>query len=138
MKYGNKTGQPVEAIHTIFSKFLLSSLFTNAALDLNTLEKISLGGIAGTASGYVIHIEVGVNNTFFPVPAVFSFEFSPDEFGGLAGQLGFFDSYIVEFNRKAMSVVLKWLPNNSPFLRRKHLIVRSTSCSQAEVHVELL
>ena len=29
------------------------------------------------------------------------------EFGGLAGQLGFFDTYIVEFNRKAMSVILK-------------------------------
>ena len=76
-------------------------------INLNTLEKISLGGVAGTATGYVVHIEVGVNTTFFPVPAVFSFEFSPDEFGGLAGQLGFFDSYIVEFNRKAMSVVLK-------------------------------
>lgn len=39
--------------------------------DLNTLEKISLGGVGGAAKGYVSHIEIGVNNTFFPVPAVF-------------------------------------------------------------------
>jgi hypothetical protein len=89
----------------MFDGELLNLLAPN--IDLNTLEKISLGGVAGTATGYVVHIEVGVNTTFFPVPAVFSFEFSPDEFGGLAGQLGFFDSYIVEFNRKAMSLVLK-------------------------------
>ena len=59
-------------------------------LDLNTLEEIKVGGVGGTAVGYVTHLEIGVNNTFFSVPAVFSFEFSPDEFGGLAGQLGFF------------------------------------------------
>lgn len=76
-------------------------------IDFIRLEKISLGGIAGSAKGYVVHIEVGVNDNFIPVPAIFSFEFSPDEFGGLAGQLGFFDSYIIEFNRKALSVVLK-------------------------------
>lgn len=68
-------------------------------IDLNTLEKISLGGVAGTAMGYVAHIEIGVNNTFFPVPAVFSFAFSPDEFGGLAGQLGFFDAFKIQFDR---------------------------------------
>ncbi len=34
-------------------------------LDLNTLEKISLGGVTGTATGYVARIEIGVNNTFF-------------------------------------------------------------------------
>ena len=77
------------------------------ALDLNQLEKISLGGVAGTATGHVAHIEIGVDTTFFPVPAVFSFEFSPDEFGGLAGQLGFFDKYIIEFNRVNKTVVLK-------------------------------
>jgi hypothetical protein len=48
----------------------------DADLDLNTLEKINLDGVAGTATGYVVHIEIGVNNTFFPVPAVFSFDFS--------------------------------------------------------------
>lgn len=69
-------------------------------LDLNTLEEISLGGVGGTAKGYVTHIEIGVGTTFFPVPAVFSFEFSPDEFGGLAGQLGFFDAFTIQFDRK--------------------------------------
>lgn len=68
-------------------------------LDLNTLEKISLGGIGGTATGYVTHLEIGVEETFISVPAVFSFEFSPDEFGGLAGQLGFFDAFKIQFDR---------------------------------------
>ena len=76
-------------------------------IDVMKLEKITLNGVAGAAKGYVAHIEIGVDGQFFPTPAVFSFDFSPDEFGGLAGQLGFFDTYIVEFNRKAMSVVLK-------------------------------
>ena len=67
-------------------------------LDLAKLEQIKLSGVAGKAIGYVAHIEIGVNTTFFPVPAVFSFDFSPDEFGGLAGQVGFFDTYIVEFH----------------------------------------
>jgi len=74
-------------------------------LELNTLEKIRLGGVAGTTTGYVVHIEIGVNGTFFPIPAIFSFDFSPDEFGGLAGQLGFFDKYIVQFNRAQKIVV---------------------------------
>ena len=76
-------------------------------IHLNTLDKISLGGVGGSATGYVAHIEIGVATRFFAVSAVFSFEFSPDEFGGLADQLGFFDTYIVEFNRKVMSVALK-------------------------------
>jgi hypothetical protein len=69
-------------------------------IDLTKLEKINVSGVAGAAIGYVAHIEIGVEGQFFPTPAVFSFDFSPDEFGGLAGQLGFFDTYIVEFNRK--------------------------------------
>ena len=76
-------------------------------LNLNTLEQISLGGVAGVATGYVLHLEMGVEGHFFPTPAVFSFDFSPDEFGGLAGQLGFFDTYTVEFQRKAMQFVLR-------------------------------
>jgi hypothetical protein len=76
-------------------------------IDLNTLEHINLSGVGGTATGYVAHIQIGIEDRFFPVPAVFSFEFSPDEFGGLAGQVGFFDTFIVEFHRAARNVVLK-------------------------------
>jgi hypothetical protein len=68
-------------------------------IDMETLEKINLSGISGEAPGYVAHIEIGVDNTFIPVPAVFSFKFSPDEFGGLAGQLGFFDAFKIQFDR---------------------------------------
>src|SRR5947209_455072 len=76
-------------------------------VDLNTLEKISLSGVGGTATGYVTHIEIGVDNSFFSIPAVFSFEFSPDEFGGLAGQLGFFDAFKIQFDRANKTIVLK-------------------------------
>jgi len=76
-------------------------------LDLNTLEKINVTGVTGAAPGYVVHLEIGVNDTFFPVPAMFSFAFSPDEFSGLAGQVGFFDTFIVEFHRAAMVLNLK-------------------------------
>ena len=68
-------------------------------LDLTNLEQINLSGVAGKATGYVAHIEVGVQETFFPVPAVFSFDFSPKGFGGVIGQVGFFDSLIVAFDR---------------------------------------
>src|SRR5712691_3814769 len=57
-------------------------------IDVPKLEKITINGVAGMATGYVAHIEIGVAGNFFPTPAVFSFDFSPDEFGGLAGQLG--------------------------------------------------
>ncbi len=76
-------------------------------LDLNTLEKITLGGIGGTATGYVTHLEIGMDNAFISVPAVFSFEFSPDEFGGLAGQLGFFDAFKIQFDRTNLLIELK-------------------------------
>src|SRR6266480_6629741 len=52
-------------------------------LDLTRLEKINLSGVAGMATGYLAHIEIGINNTFIPVPAVFSFDFSPKGFGGI-------------------------------------------------------
>ena len=56
-------------------------------IDLTKLEQINVSGVSGAAKGYVAHIEIGVEGQFFPTPAVFSFDFSPDEFGGLAGQL---------------------------------------------------
>ena len=87
----------------MFDGELLSML----GIDATKLEKITINGVAGAATGSVAHIEIGVDHQFFSTPAVFSFDFSPDEFGGLAGQLGFCDTYIVEFNRKAMDIVLK-------------------------------
>ena len=76
-------------------------------LDLTRLEQINLSGVAGKATGYLAHIEIGVNNLFIPVPAVFSFDFSPKGFGGVIGQIGFFDRLIVEFDRTNKSIVLK-------------------------------
>jgi hypothetical protein len=68
-------------------------------LDLSTLHKITLSGINGSAVGYVAHLEIGVNDCFIPVPVVFSFDFSPAGFGGIIGQVGFFDAFKVQFDR---------------------------------------
>ena len=76
-------------------------------LDLTSLEQIKLNGVAGMATGYVAHIEIGINESFFAVPAVFSFDFSPKGVGGIIGQVGFFDTYIIEFDRAKKQVVLK-------------------------------
>src|SRR6266566_5501736 len=76
-------------------------------LDLTSLETIKLNGVAGMATGYVAHIEIDVAEHFLPVPAVLSFDFSPKGFGGIIGQLGFFDIYVITFDRAHKKVVLK-------------------------------
>src|SRR5690348_9359323 len=45
-------------------------------LDLSELEQINLSSVAGSAVGYLAHIEIGIDGRFFAVPAVFSFDFS--------------------------------------------------------------
>ena len=76
-------------------------------IDLTKLQKIDLSGINGTAQGHVAHIEIGVENSFIHVPAVFSFDFSPNGFGGVIGQMGFFDNYVVVFDRANKRLLLK-------------------------------
>ena len=76
-------------------------------IDLTKLKTISLAGINGKAEGYVTHLEIGIEHTFISVPVVFSFDFSPQGFGGVVGQLGFFDNFIVQFDRPNTTVVLK-------------------------------
>ena len=39
-------------------------------LDLTKLEQIKLNGVAGSAPGYLAHIEVGINGSFIAVPAI--------------------------------------------------------------------
>lgn len=68
-------------------------------LDLSTLQQINLSGINGSAVGYVAHLEIGVHDHFVAVPAVFSFDFSPVGFGGVIGQVGFFDAFKIQFDR---------------------------------------
>ena len=76
-------------------------------VDVSSLQKVRLSGINGSAVGYVAHLEIGVNNHFIPAPVVFSFDFSPVGFGGIIGQLGFFDTFIVQFDRAKKTVLLK-------------------------------
>ncbi len=67
----------------------------------------TLSGINGSATGHIAHLELGIENRFIHVPVVFSFDFSSNGFGGLIGQLGFFDNFIVEFDRVNKRVQLK-------------------------------
>lgn len=70
-------------------------------LDINllSLEQVTLSGINGDAIGSVAHVEIGVNEIFYSVPVIFSFDFSPIGFGGIIGQVGFFDAFEVHFKR---------------------------------------
>src|SRR5438105_14638932 len=74
-------------------------------IDLTKLKTIDLAGINGKAEGYVAHMEIGIEDRFISIPLVFSFDFSPQGFGGIVGQLGFFDSFLVEFDRANKSIV---------------------------------
>ena len=76
------------------------------ALDLSPLQQITLSGINGSAVGYVAHLEIGVHDYFIPVPVVFSFDFSPVGFGGIIGQVRFFDAFKIEFDRADKAVHL--------------------------------
>lgn len=75
-------------------------------LDLSPLQQIKLSGINGSAVGYVAHLEIGIHDHFIPVPVVFSFDFSPVGFGGIIGQVGFFDAFKIEFDRANREVHL--------------------------------
>ena len=68
-------------------------------VDVSSLQQMRLSGINGSAIGHVAHLEIGVNNHFIPAPVVFSFDFSPVGFGGIIGQIGFFDAFKVQFDR---------------------------------------
>ncbi|HYT28428.1 MAG TPA: hypothetical protein VEL72_05385 [Ktedonobacteraceae bacterium] len=65
-----------------------------------------MSGINGSALGYVAHLEIGVHDHYIPVPVVFSFEFSPVGFGGIIGQVGFFDAFKIQFDRAIKEVHL--------------------------------
>ena len=65
-----------------------------------------MSGINGSALGYVAHLEIGVHDYYIPVPVVFSLEFSPVGFGGIIGQVGFFDTFKIQFDRAIKEVHL--------------------------------
>jgi aspartyl protease len=75
-------------------------------VDLPSLQQVKLSGINGSVVGYVAHLEISVNDHFIPVPVVFSFDFSPVGFGGIIGQVGFFDAFKVQFDRTNRAVHL--------------------------------
>ena len=75
-------------------------------VDVSSLQQMRLFGINGSAVGYVAHLEIGVNNHFIPAPVVFSFDFSPVGFGGIIGQIGFFDAFKVQFDRAGRELEL--------------------------------
>ncbi len=76
-------------------------------IDLTRLEKTRLAGINGSAEGYIAHLEIGVNRSLHPVPVIFSFDFAPNGFSGLVGQIGFFDAFAITFDRANKRIVLQ-------------------------------
>jgi hypothetical protein len=46
-------------------------------INLNTLEGIRLGGVGGIATGYVTHLEIGLEESFFRFQRSFRLNFHP-------------------------------------------------------------
>src|SRR5437588_12699324 len=89
LRHGSITMQPILALVDSGADFSIfdGELSYLLDIDLTTLKKIHVAGINGKAEGYVAHLEIGVEETFTSVPVVFSFDFSPQGFGGIVGQL---------------------------------------------------
>jgi len=77
-------------------------------INLQTLKKIPFGGIkkGPDAEGFYTVIEIGVQNSFFNTPLVFSYDISNDGYG-ILGQQGFFNFFRVKIDYAAKSIQLK-------------------------------
>ncbi len=74
-------------------------------IDLQHLKTQSIGGIGGKAVGYPYLMDIGIGDTFYQTQVIFSYDISIKGFG-ILGQSGFFDRFIVEFNRADKTVTL--------------------------------
>lgn len=76
-------------------------------INYKLLSRKDFGGIGGTmCKGYIGVIEIGLGDTFFETPVIFS----PDigDYGyGILGQVGFFDKLKITFNYKAQDIFIQ-------------------------------
>jgi hypothetical protein len=75
-------------------------------IDMHTCTRVNLGGITGKSAGYVSEVEVLIDR--FPkalaMPVVFVEELNT---GILLGQTGFFEHFLVTFDRRKKAFSLK-------------------------------
>ena len=78
-------------------------------IDLSNLKTHAFSGVKtgeeGTAYPYMV--DIGIDDTFFRIPVLFSFDLSFEWGMGILGQVGFFDKFIIEFDRSNKLLHLK-------------------------------
>ncbi len=79
-------------------------------VDVSMLQTTAFSGIKkgaeAHATGYLFPLEIGIEQSFFKIPVLFSFDI-PSSVFGILGQVGLFDNFIIEFERANKRVLLK-------------------------------
>ena len=75
-------------------------------LDLRRVKSEQIAGVAGSAKAYPYALDIGIQDTFYRAPLVFSHEITLDNFG-LLGQRGFFDRFAIEFDYTKGHILLR-------------------------------
>jgi|SRR6266568_1813351 len=88
--------------HTKFAAFLNIDLNSSQIMYISGIKK----GYEGNTFGYLNEVEIGVGEYFFKSPVVFSEDLRYDRMGVL-GEVGFFDNFVIEFDRAHKIVTLR-------------------------------
>lgn len=79
-------------------------------IDTTTLEVFEFSGVKkgndAIVKGYLSSLEAGIDDEFFKIPVIFSFDIANSEFG-ILGQAGFFDTFTIEFDKRNRKIILK-------------------------------
>lgn len=112
LKHNNKSFDYLALIDSgaefnIFHADLTQILGIDLSLIKNTFEFSGIRkGSQGQGKGFLTALEIGIQNSFFDSPVVFSYDIS-DRGYGILGQLGFFDHFKIKMDYKAKSIQLK-------------------------------
>src|SRR6266576_3763224 len=77
-------------------------------IDLSKLKSMKFSGIKEGAEGIgrFTSLDLGIDNTFFNSPVVFSNDISPNGYG-ILGQQGFFNHFKIQFDYPARTIRLE-------------------------------
>src|SRR6266446_3934173 len=76
-------------------------------IDLTNAPTLPFIGVGhGTITGYEAPVEIGIGGVFYPASVYFSHDLNPNV-EGMLGQVGFFDNFVVEFDRSGKSLLVK-------------------------------
>ena len=108
LKHGEKS-LPILALLDSGADYCMfdAELTSILGLDLIKMEKTKMTGVGGEAECFVTRLPVCIEDTCITVPVLFSSDFSPNGFGGVIGQIGFFDRFIISFDRAKKDILLK-------------------------------